>query len=177
MFVFDILSKAIWKKNNAKKEAFPQFLSYPSLLLFSFREKLKLFFIAICIAIKNSNNSYISLNLHLKKNNITELDHFCSFDFILENNKLFLFQKMEESKRLTWNEIENKILKNQSELLTKELIGNFPYENTGNELRIPPWYNIFQLNNLIPLIAFFLVFRFISAKVKKHLWKDAVGFR
>uniref|UniRef100_A0AC35G301 TLC domain-containing protein n=1 Tax=Panagrolaimus sp. PS1159 TaxID=55785 RepID=A0AC35G301_9BILA len=84
---------------------------------------------------------------------------------------------MEESKRITWNEIENKILKNQSELLTKELLGNFPYENTGNELRIPPWYNIFQLNNLIPLIAFFLVFRFISAKVKKHLWKDSVGFR
>jgi hypothetical protein len=78
---------------------------------------------------------------------------------------------------ITWKEIEYKISTGQSDMLTNEVLKDFPYENTGNEFRFPPWSNIFQMNNLIPLIAFFILFRYISATVKKHLWKEATGFR
>jgi hypothetical protein len=79
---------------------------------------------------------------------------------------------------ITWKEIEYKISKGQADMLTPEVIGDFPYENTGNEFKIPTWSNMLQINNLIPLIFFFILFRYIiAAKVKKHLWTEAQGFR
>uniref|UniRef100_A0AC34GQI3 TLC domain-containing protein n=1 Tax=Panagrolaimus sp. ES5 TaxID=591445 RepID=A0AC34GQI3_9BILA len=78
---------------------------------------------------------------------------------------------------ITWKEIEYKISKDQTHLLTNEVLKDFPFENTGNELKIPSWSNILQMNNLIPLMCFYLFFRYISAKVKKHLWTEAAGFR
>uniref|UniRef100_A0A914Y3W0 TLC domain-containing protein n=1 Tax=Panagrolaimus superbus TaxID=310955 RepID=A0A914Y3W0_9BILA len=44
---------------------------------------------------------------------------------------------MEEE--ITWKEIEYKILNGQTHLLTNKILKNFPFENTGNEFKIPPW--------------------------------------
>uniref|UniRef100_A0AC34FCX9 TLC domain-containing protein n=1 Tax=Panagrolaimus sp. ES5 TaxID=591445 RepID=A0AC34FCX9_9BILA len=78
---------------------------------------------------------------------------------------------------ISWKKIENKISAGQAHLLTTKILKDFPYENTGNEFKIPPWSNILQLSNVISILVFYLFFRYWSIKVKRHLWKEIVGFR
>ena len=82
-----------------------------------------------------------------------------------------------ERNKITWEIIERKIATGQSSSLTDEMLQDFPYENTGNEFKIPSWSNMLQLNNILPIIVFFLFFRVIAAHIKKNLWNDAAGFR
>ena len=51
------------------------------------------------------------------------------------------------------------------------------FEDTGNELRSPPFQDILLPHNLIPLILFFIIFRILSHYVKKYTWQSVNGFR
>ena len=82
-----------------------------------------------------------------------------------------------ERNKATWKLIEEKIAAGQTSALTNEMIRDFPFENTGNEFNYPPWLDMLQLKNILPILGFIVFFRLIAAYVKKNFWMDAKGFR
>uniref|UniRef100_A0A7E4V5G4 TLC domain-containing protein n=1 Tax=Panagrellus redivivus TaxID=6233 RepID=A0A7E4V5G4_PANRE len=81
-----------------------------------------------------------------------------------------------QSMKTTWTEIGQKLSNGDADSIIN-IPKDFPFENSGNELRIPPWSDVFNAENLIPLIIFFAFFRGLAYWVKRNAWNNFSGFR